>query len=573
MKKIYPLATLIVFFSLVQQIFASEPARTTACSVQVMSVNVTCNGASNGTAWAIPSGGIAPYTYSWSGTAATTDTITGLAPGTYTVTVTDGSSCVSSASAVISEPLVLSAIISSHFNASCFGMCDGGAIVGTTGGTAPFTYSWTGGTMCGGQGTGNPSALSAGTYTVLVMDAGGCTTTATTIISQPTVLAASISNQVNLNCFGKCIGKATVAVTGGTPIYSYAWSPNTGSTTTGVTDSLLCAGTYTVNVTDANGCSAYAGLTITQPAQLGSSILSKTNLPCNARCRGIAVVGATGGTGSYTYSWMPVGGTKDTATRLCAGTSTVTITDQNGCVKMDSVLLTEPAVLAATTSQVNQPCNGGSTGSASVTPSGGTAPYTYSWVPTASPTGLKAGPEICFLTDSNGCRKTIPFNITQPALIRPVISVKPASCGTCLDGRDSVTVTGGKGTLTYSWSPGTCTSPACSGLAAGTYTCCVTDSAGCNACQTVTLGVTGIVEHEAPVMFIYPNPAGQLLNIEVPAQLETGTLSLYDAVGSLVREIKSFKSASLDVSGLVPGTYILRLDYAGGSMHKLFVKQ
>ncbi len=570
MKKTYISAILTLFFGLAFQFLGAENRTPPACSVQVMSTNATCSGAANGTAWAVTSGGVAPYTYSWSGTSATTDTITGLTTGSYTVTVTDGSSCVSTGSVTISEPAPLTVTISNQVNVNCFGQCTGTATALPIGGTVNYTYSWTGGPITAGQGTAMVTNLCAGSYTVNVNDANMCSANAVVTITQNTQIVESVTSQTNVKCFGQCNGKATVGTVGGGSSYTYSWSPVSGAT---ATDSLLCAASYTVNVMDNFGCPGSVVVTITSPTQITPTILSHTNLLCNGRCRGTAVVGVTGGTGTYSYAWAPAGGTKDTATRLCAGTSTVTITDANGCVKLDSVTLTQPSALATVSTQKNEPCNGSSLGSASVSTTGGTAPYTYSWVPTAVPTGLKAGPEICFLTDSNGCKKTIPFNITQPAVIKPVISVKPASCPTCLDGRDSVNTTGGTGTFTYSWSPGTCTSPICTGLAAGTYTCCVTDSAGCSICQTATVGVTGILEIDAPVMYIYPNPAGALLNIQVPAQLEIGTLSVFNAVGALVKEIKTFKSSTLDISGMVPGTYILRLDYSGGSMHKLFIKQ
>jgi hypothetical protein len=451
-------------------------------------------------------------------------------------------------------------------NATCNGLCNGSAIANPIGGTAPYTYSWA--TLSGTRDT--VTNICAGTYTLFVTDNFGCSSSATFTIGQPVVLTNTLHSQTNLKCNGVCNGKAVFNAAGGTGPYLYSWLP-AGSSTDSATN--LCSGTYTVVVTDQNGCKDTNMVILTQPSALVSSIVSYSNLKCNGQCRGKAKVGVTGGTMPYHYSWTPVGGTKDSARTLCAGTSTVTITDTAGCVSKDTVTLTEPAALVLTPTQHNVTCNGGADGFAVATVSGGTGAYTYSWLPSPFPIGLAAGPEFCLVTDSNGCRINHLFPITQPPAIVPTVSAKPASCGTCNDGRDSVAVTGGKGAYTYSWSPGGCTSPLCTGLAPGTYSCCVTDSAGCTVCQTVNVSVLGITEMEAPSMYIFPNPAGDYLNIQIPSQYNIQGLGLFSSVGQEILEISDFKSSLLDVSRLKPGIYLLRLYYPGGSMHKLFIKE
>jgi hypothetical protein len=266
------------------------------------------------------------------------------------------------------------------------------------------------------------------------------------------------------------------------------------------------------------------------------------------------------------------GKTAATDSNLCAGFNLVNVTDQNGCQFLDSVNISAPSPLTASTSQMNERCNGGSTGVANVTPAGGTAPYTYSWTPNPVPTGLKAGPEICFVTDSNGCKLTKFFFITQPTPIRPTLFSKPASCGTCANGSDSVHVVGGVGNLSYLWTPGGCTTPVCSGLAAGTYTCCVTDSMGCSACKTISIAVTGITEQTMPEMTIFPNPAGESIQIQLPVQFEIRALHVFNEIGQEVIQIANFKPGLLDIAALAKGTYIIQLDSDAGSIHKLFIK-
>nr|WP_315175613.1 gliding motility-associated C-terminal domain-containing protein [uncultured Flavobacterium sp.] len=362
--------------------------------------NVACNGGSNGTASVTPSGGTPGYTYSWSPSGGTAASATGLSAGSYTVTVTDANGCTATQSFTITEPSALIASAAAQTNVSCNNGSNGSATVSVTGGTSAYTYSWA---PAGGTAA-TASGLSAGTYTVTVTDANSCQATQSFTITQPVVLVATPASQTNVSCFGGSNGSATVNVSGGTSAYTYSWSPSGG---TAATASGLSAGTYTVTVTDANLCTTTQSFTITQPPVLIASAAAQTNVSCNNGSNGSATVSVTGGTGDYTYSWAPAGGTAATASGLTADTYTVTVTDVNGCTATQSFTITQPTSITATTSQINISCNGASDGSASVTPSGGTGSYTYSWSPSggtgSTATGLTAGNYSCTITDVNGC--------------------------------------------------------------------------------------------------------------------------------------------------------------------------
>ena len=198
-------------------------------------------------------------------------------------------------------------------------------------------------------------------------------------ITEPTAINTAVGSQTNVGCNGGSNGSASVVPTGGTATYTYSWSPSGG---TAATATGLTAGTYTVTVTDANGCMATRSFTLTEPTAINTAVGSQTNVSCNGGSNGSASVVPSGGTPGYTYSWSPSGGTAATATGLTAGTYTVTVTDANGCMATRSFTITEPtAINTAVGSQTNVSCNGGSNGSASVVPSGGTPGYTYSWAP------------------------------------------------------------------------------------------------------------------------------------------------------------------------------------------------
>src|SRR5690606_5016138 len=186
-----------------------------------------------------------PYTYSWLPSGGTNATATGLAVGTYTVTVEDFNGCQTTRTVTVGQPAALT-LTPSQTDVSCFGGSNGTATVTPTGGTGSYTYSWSpyGGTAA------TASGLAAGTYTVTVTDANSCQETHTFTIEEPTALTLTPS-QTDVSCFGGSNGTATVAVSGGTPGYTYSWSPYGG---TAATASDLAAGTYTVTITDANSC-------------------------------------------------------------------------------------------------------------------------------------------------------------------------------------------------------------------------------------------------------------------------------------------------------------------------------
>jgi SprB repeat len=455
------------------------------------SINVKCNGGNTGSTTVSASGGTSPYTYSWNTSPVqTTATASDLTAGTYTVTVTDALGCNKSINATITQPSVLSVSISSSSNVKCNGVSTGSATVGVSGGTLPYSYSWNTNPV---QTTAIANNLAAGTYTASVTDASGCSKTVSVTITQPTALSASISRSTNIKCFGNNTGLATVSASGGTSPYTYSW--NTSPVQTTVTASNLAAGTYTVSITDASGCNKTVNATITQPPILAASVSSQNNVKCNGGNTGSATVSASGGTSPYTYSWntSPVQ-TTVTASNLTAGTYTVSITDAMGCSKLVSVVISQPAVLAASLSNVNVKCNGDNTGSATATVSGGTSPYTYSWntspvQTTSTASSLTAGTYTVNVFDASGCSKSMDVLIRQPSILSANIS--SSSNIKCFgDTAGLATVIANGGTLPYSYSWNTSpvqTTATVSNLPSGNYTASVIDSFGCSKFIDVTI--------------------------------------------------------------------------------------
>ncbi len=372
--------------------------------------NVTCNGASTGSISLTITGGNTPYIYSWSN-GGSASSATGLTAGTYTVTVSDAAGCGTlNYSFTISEPTALVASIGSTINVVCNGGNTGSAIANATGGTGAYTYAWS-----NGASSATATGLLAGTYTVTVTDANGCTDTDAVIISEPTALVANVASSNNASCNGSNDGSATASGAGGTAPYSFLWSNGAG--TAGATG--LLAGSYTVTVTDANGCTDTDVVTITEPAILVASISGNVNVSCNGGANGSLTASATGGTTAYTYLWSD-GSTAVIAAGLSAGTYTVTIADANGCSDTESATVTEPTLLVLSTSAVNVTCNGGLDGAIDLTVSGGTTSYTFSWsngAVTEDINSISAGTYTVTVTDANGCSDNTSETLSEPAVL------------------------------------------------------------------------------------------------------------------------------------------------------------
>ena len=442
--------------------------------------NVLCFGAANGTASVIASGGTAPYTYLWA-TGNTLSTATNLSPGTYGVTVTDANGCTENTSVTITQPSLLIATAVVDSNVSCNSGSNGQASASGIGGTAPYAYSWSNGDL-----DSIAENLIAGSYTVTITDFNGCTSNSTITITEPTplVLAGTVAN--NVSCFSGIDGSASVNATGGTSPYSYLWS--NGSANTSLTN--LAAGTYTITATDANGCTDTTSITITEPALLIASTAVTTNVSCNGVSDGAAAVLGVGGTAPYAFAWSN-GATTASITGLSAGTYTVTITDANGCTDDEPVTITEPTILAASTTLLNNvSCNSGNDGSAFASGTGGTAPYTFLWSNgTASDTvsGLSAGTYTVTVTDFNNCEDTASISITEPAtLIASATALNNALCSGSNSGTAFASAVGGTAPFTYAWSNATTMDTAIN-LAAGTYNVTITDANGCFDSASVTI--------------------------------------------------------------------------------------
>jgi gliding motility-associated-like protein len=466
----------------------------TALVANAVSTNPVCFGSTNGTATASAVGGTSPYTYLWTAPGSpTTPVISGLGAGTYSVTITDAHGCIQNASVTLTNPPTLSTSITS-VNVSCTGACNGTATATVSSGTAPYTYLWNNPSA---QTTPTATGLCAGTYTVTVADAHGCPSQGVVTITQPTLLTNTISSMGNLTCYGVCTGFAQATPGGGTPPYSYSWSPGGASTATA---SSLCAGSYTCTVTDSKGCTAIAVANITQPPQLIATVTG-TNINCFGSCDGTGNISFSGGTPPYSFLWTPSLQTIFNPVNLCPGVNTATITDANGCAVTGSVTLTQSFTpLTVTINTTSSNC-GQSNGSACATASGGLGPYTYIWndsavTQAACANGIPAGTYSVDVTDANGCVVTMVANvndITAPTV--NIVSHTDLLCYGLTNGTATTSISGGVTPYGILWTPGGQTVQNPVNLAGGVNTITVTDAAGCISSQSVTVLEPPAINH------------------------------------------------------------------------------
>jgi gliding motility-associated-like protein len=590
-----------------QNVIISQPA---ALTYNVASTNVTCNGASNGSINVTVNGGVLPYTYLWNSTAGAPCSIpinqtnaSGLCPGIYDVLVTDANGCQINTGGTITEPdlLVISvvndtvyclpgtggsqAVVSggtpvytinwqnvsgtnignglsisnlapgvynavvvdangcqntapfniigpaapltaqiTHTNETCTNNNDGTITIIPSGGTAPFVITgspWNGSpnvAVSGGNAVSNN--MVAGSYTYTITDAYGCQITASTTITQPTYLQVALQ-VTNVTCHNSNNGIIQITPSGSVPNYTVTWisGPNTGPCALPVTSIIsgatsvnnLCPGVYVFTVTDANGCDTTLSATITEPQPL-ALITTANDDPCNdAICQGSAGVSVTGGTAPYTYLW-PGGASTSSVGQLCVGVYSVTVTDANGCTQLASVTINQPAqALSALVTTTNETCNGLGNGTITVSPSGGTAPYTILGITnpwggapsvnfaggTSTWTAVSAGIYQVEITDANGCQIIVSGTVTEPTPLAVAVTPVDVTCFGANNGYVELGITGATPSYTINWingpNNGACILPlnqnilagpspnyTSSGLCPGVYDVVIADANGCD---------------------------------------------------------------------------------------------
>ncbi|MFB6306761.1 MAG: SprB repeat-containing protein [Flavobacteriales bacterium] len=427
--------------------------------------NVTCKGACDGEIdISSASGGTPPYLSSLNGGAMNSTMVySNLCADTHEVVLQDDNLCSKTDSFIITEPDTLSTTISGT-QPTCVGACNGEVTASVSGGSSPYSYSWKhDGNSIGGD-TNTIDSACVGTYTVEVTDDNGCTARDTFELTATNPINITIDSTQNSSCGAACDGSIFISSSGGNTPHTYDWLEMPSENSINITQEdavdTLCSGNYAVEVTDQDGCvDTSSTQSISDTANITGTI-SMTPESCPGACDGELSVSASGGTPPYSYEWKDsdgnVVGVGDTHTD-CPGEYCVTITDDVGCQSAPICDTIEAAVpITATTDSTPVQCNGDSTGSATVNPSGGQTPYTYSWndpnnQTTQTADSLAAGTYNVTVTDANNCTLDTSVTVTEPSNLSGSFSITDITCRGDCDGMMIVSPSGGVGDYSFQW--------------------------------------------------------------------------------------------------------------------------
>lgn len=474
--------------------------------------NATCNGGS-GSASLATNGGTGPYTYLWMPGNLSGDAQSGLSAGVYTVSITDGNGCTGSTTITINEPVILQTNSFGFIGSTC-GLANGAAYASATGGTSPYSYTWS--NVSGNlQITSNSivpdtlQAIGAGDYFVFIQDANNCTFSDTITVATTPAPTAALDSVIDAAC-GANNGSLIVSASGGIGTYNFQWFGVGGllqnNSNIVATDSLvnINAGNYLVVITDNSGCSDSINASVNNLNAAVLNLVSQTNILCFGNNDGSAVVSANGGSSPYTFTWTnnavvvqidSLVVSTDTLNNALPGQYIVEVTDNTGCITNLIVDITGPTSALTISSLIvtNASC-GNSDGAVSLIVNGGTpgVGYQYNWMPSggngATANNLAVGNYTITVTDANACSTDTIISVNNTN--GPTVSISSFTNNTCYglaNGTASVTAIGGTGNITYEWSSGLGSSTTVNNLAAGVYTVIATDSIGCSGSANVTI--------------------------------------------------------------------------------------
>ncbi|MEP2667732.1 MAG: T9SS type A sorting domain-containing protein [Cyclobacteriaceae bacterium] len=436
--------------------------------------------------------GIAPYNYSWS-EGSSSQNISGLSAGDYTVTVTDQNNCVQTKNVTINNPLPLILDLQhpndrNGFDISCNGLADGSATAFLDGGTAPYSYLWS-----SGQITETISGQSSGTYTVQVRDANNCPNSGAITLIEPPLLEATSTIDNPVSCFGGTDGQISLSGTGGAGTYIYSLGGGTYQPSNIFVG--LDNGPKNLFIKDGNGCIAPTVETMIQPDAIAINFQDIIDAKCNDPV-GSARAVVVGGNGGYNYSWVndatgqPMN-TGETLVGAIASIYRVDILDAKNCAASELVAVSSIGGAVFDVENImGVTCYGFSDGSAEVNVSSGIEPYSYAWSDGQSQSianDLAAGNYFATVTDGLGCRTIKPLIISSPApMTSDYTKILPNCVGDC-DGVITASASGGTLPYQYEWTSLSQVSATVSGLCKGDYSLRITDSKNCLLEETVIL--------------------------------------------------------------------------------------
>ena len=543
--------------------FRIRPVEST---IALTASNVLCHGDSTGSVNLIASGSNNPLSYHWSN-GANTRNISNLPAGEYYVRVTDASGCTNYQGVTVNEPdpIEIEQITVQHI--SCYNGSDGSVLLETDGGSGILQYLWS-----TGDTTNLVSGLTAGTYYYTVSD-GNCTLEDSVILKEPTMLQTLLSDMKNPDCAGNANGYIEIAVQGGTEPYSYLWS------NLDVTDRIenLNGGTYSVIVSDGNGCTDSISHILTEPDPLEVSVAVTDSVSCYQGMDGSLELNISGGTPPYDVSWYgPENKLRSKSTRidsLPGGLYRTVVTDQKGCSGLVETYLPTPAAkISSSLTESHVRCFDGNDGSINLTVENAQGNVTFQWSNGSNSedlNGISAGKYEVEITDSKECKTYNNTFIIQPREIIITDSIRNISCTEESDGAIKVFASGGFEPYSYRWSSGE-ESDSIGSLGEGTYQLTIADARGCEVEKSYSMSVINESCIDIPNAFTPNNDSyndtWRLRNIEL---YPNAHVMIFTKWGELIYEAKGAEIKPWDGKykgkDLPANTYYYILDLGDGS--------
>jgi|GEM_PF-875828 len=495
----------------VEAVTVTQPPALTATIDSIR--DASCPGIPEGAIFITPQGGDSIYTFNWSNTAVTED-IVNVIGGNYFVTITDGNNCFIVLAPRIDQPAPAFTDITRIDDVTCNGEADGYVDMDIAGGVPPFQYNWS-------NNTTNQDLLnvSGGTYYVTITDDSGCVKFDTASVIEPAVITSSIV-ATQVSCATSADGDVDLTVSGGTPPYDFFWS--NFIFTEDLTN--VPAATYTVRISDDNGCSTTNSVTISTAPGL-TATLNITDLTCFGSDDGSVEIIVNGGTPPYVYDWSN-NETTSVISNLAPGIYDVAVVDAIACSGNFSALVDEPQELKVNVSSTNVLCNGDNTGIAIPFVTGGTGSYTFLWSTnppdsSAAQTSLSGGAYVLEVRDENDCIATAIVDVSQPpALAIDVLGTNDVLCIDGDDGEVTVRATGGVAPYQYSVFANRFQNDSVFiGLEAGDYGVMVLDDNGCMSTNAFTLLESPGFEVNLPPYIFISLGASDTLKPEVTSPL------------------------------------------------------
>lgn len=406
------------------KVLTNQIIEPTLLSVNATHTDITCNAQANGSVSLNVSGGMLPYTYTWSNSL-TSAAISNLVPNTYSYTVTDGNGCEQNGSQLIVEPALLT-ISKTITNNGCFGDSNGQIDITVAGGTTPYTITWSPNTYVDAQF--DITNAPAGNYDVTVTDNNGCTATGAYTITQPSGIVILSEDIANVMCYGESTGGINIEVTGGYGTLSYEWikQGSAGIFSTNQDISSLTQGIYHLTITDENLCGQTATYTISESPEL-FAYATITPISCAGSDDGSILASATGGSGNYSsYHWHnsenDIIGVSSNISGIGAGTYYVVVLDSYFCNDTAYATLTQAVPHVYEISSTNMTCNGLNNGTITVTVDGGTGSgYNFAWE-----SGIAGNTNIAnnvgngfwsvTITDPTNCIEILEAEVVEPTM-------------------------------------------------------------------------------------------------------------------------------------------------------------